>query len=39
MVTHEWQGSGKKTLSLKSATHTLQWWNGYTLPKEDLKNI
>ena len=36
-----WEGRGpKRSLSLKSVTHILHWWNldHYTLPNEALKN-
>ena len=39
--THVWEGRGpKRSLSLKSVTHILHWWNldHYTLPNEAPKN-
>ena len=33
---HGW-GQGQKRL--KSVTNILQWWNFYTLPKEDSKDV
>ena len=40
-VAHFWAAKSPPTLSLKSVTHMLQWWNvaHFTLPKEDTNQV